>query len=79
MFHAALAASNFPARSPTRGSGVGAPADMLLLPLVEMAGAHAAANRPTARANANNGATVDRAAGRRRKTDTIVDSSDVAE
>ena len=82
MFHAALAASNFPARRPTRGSGIGSPADMLLLvpAVVEIAGAQAAAEkRLIASASENNGATVDRAALRRWYTEAIVDSSGVAD
>jgi hypothetical protein len=82
MFHAAVAASNFPARRPTRGSGVGSPADMFaLLPaVVETAELHAAAEkRPSASANENNGATDDRTAVRRRYTDAIVDTSNVAD
>jgi hypothetical protein len=62
-FQAAVAASNFPARRPTRGSGIGSPGDMLgdmllLVPLVdEIAGAHEAAEK-RAIAMPNNGATL---------------------
>jgi hypothetical protein len=82
MFHAAVAASNFPARKPTRGTGVGSPADMLALPppVVETADVHAAAEkRPSASASENSGAAVDRTAARRRYTDAIVDTSNVAD
>ena len=61
-FHAAVAASNFPARSPTRGSGIGSPGDMLLLLLtaVDIAGAHAATEtRPSASDSDNSLAVID--------------------
>src|ERR1700680_4510329 len=82
MFHCAVAASNFPARRPTRGSGIGSPGDMsLLAPAVEeTAELHPAAEKsPSASASENNGATVDRTAVRRRYTDAIVDTSNVAD
>jgi hypothetical protein len=53
----------------------------LLLPaVVETAEVHAEAEkRPSASASENNGATVDRTAVRRRYTDAIVDTSNVAD
>jgi hypothetical protein len=49
-------------------------------PVVETADVHAAAEkRPSARASENSGAAVDRTAVRRRYTDAIVDTSNVAD
>jgi hypothetical protein len=53
---------------------------LLALAVEETAELHAAAEkRPSASASENNGATVDRTAVRRRYTDAIVDTSNVAD
>src|SRR6185312_6020218 len=79
MFQDAVAASYLPARSPTRGSGIGSPTDMLLLaaegatPDVEIAGAQAAAEKSPRATDSDVSLAVNRAR-ERYSADMIVSS-----
>src|SRR3954469_3019008 len=82
-FHEAVAASYLPARSPTRGSGIGSPGDMLLAaapalvltPDDEIAGAQAAAEMTPSASDSDNSLAAPARAGGRYSADILFSSA----